>query len=78
MPNHFLNRRRDVRSNKDLHVHANQIAQKWREDFDVWKKTRRHRGLRHLWQVKVRGQKTKTSGRGVSISAFRFNDGKKF
>merc|ERR1712216_94423 len=70
IPDHFLNRRRDRKTNKDNHIHANQIAQKWREDFDEWKKTRRHRGLRHLWQLKTRGQHTKTSGRGVSITAF--------
>eukprot|EP00494_Astrolonche_serrata_P032156 UN32425 len=38
VPSHFLNRRRDVRTNRDMHVHANQIANKWREDFDTWKK----------------------------------------
>jgi small subunit ribosomal protein S18e len=28
------------------------------------KKIRLHRGLRHYWQIKVRGQHTKTTGRG--------------
>lgn len=70
VPTHFLNRRRDLKTNRDTHLHANQIAQKWREDFDNWKKTRRHRGMRHLWQLKCRGQKTKTTGRGVHVGAF--------
>jgi len=70
IPTYFLNRRRDYKWNKDQHLHANQIAQTWREDFDNWKKTKRHRGLRHLWQLKVRGQHTKTTGHGVSCSAF--------
>merc|ERR1719189_2270929 len=49
IPLYFLNRRRDYKTNKDFHN---------------WKKTRRHRGLRHLWQLKCRGQRTKTTGHG--------------
>lgn len=36
---------------------------KMREDFDRLKKARIHRGLRHWWGWKVRGQHTKTTGR---------------
>ena len=32
-------------------------------DIERLKKIRNHRGLRHYWQLRVRGQKTKTTGR---------------
>jgi len=73
IPNYFMNRRRDYKTNQDLHLKANEIAQKWREDFDGWKKTRRHRGFRHMCELKVRGQRTKTTGHGVTIKAFHSN-----
>jgi small subunit ribosomal protein S18e len=37
-----------------------------REDLEALKKVRAHRGLRHYWGIKVRGQHTGTTGRGRS------------
>jgi small subunit ribosomal protein S18e len=34
-----------------------------RDDLDRMKKMRQHRGLRHYWGLKVRGQHTKTTSR---------------
>ena len=36
---------------------------KLREDLERLKKIRAHRGLRHFWGLRVRGQHTKTTGR---------------
>ena len=47
------------------HAHP-QIATKVREDLEALKKVRAHRGLRHYWGIKVRGQHTGTTGRGRS------------
>jgi small subunit ribosomal protein S18e len=33
------------------------------EDLERMKKMRLHRGLRHFWNIRVRGQHTKTTGR---------------
>ena len=33
------------------------------EDLERLKKIRAHRGLRHYWCIRVRGQHTKTTGR---------------
>eukprot|EP00479_Gromia_sphaerica_P002084 TRINITY_DN12485_c0_g1_i1.p1 TRINITY_DN12485_c0_g1~~TRINITY_DN12485_c0_g1_i1.p1 ORF type:complete len:126 (-),score=29.02 TRINITY_DN12485_c0_g1_i1:75-452(-) len=63
IPDWFLNRNKDMRSGGCLHLVSNQIAQKYREDMERMKKMRMHRGLRHLWLLKVRGQHTKTTGR---------------
>jgi len=42
---------------------ANNLETKLRENLERMKKIRRHRGLRHYWGLKVRGQRTKTTGR---------------
>ncbi len=43
-----------------------------REDLERMKKIRCHRGLRHKWGLRVRGQHTKTTGRGnVTVGVVR-------
>lgn len=39
------------------------LDSKLREDLERMKKIRAHRGLRHYWGLRVRGQHTKTTGR---------------
>ena len=64
VPGWMLNRRRDRVDGKNSHLTSNQIATKLREDIEALKKIRAHRGLRHYWGLKVRGQHTGTTGRG--------------
>lgn len=64
IPVWFLNRRKDRKSGKNLHLVSNQIDAKLREDMERMKKIRLHRGLRHAWGLRVRGQHTCTTGRG--------------
>ena len=72
VPNWFLNRRGDYRTNKDMHCSSNVLDTKIREDLERLKKTRNHRGLRHHWLLKVRGQHTNSTGRrGVQIGVIR-------
>ncbi len=42
---------------------SNGLQAKLREDLERMKKMRLHRGLRHYWGIRVRGQHTKTTGR---------------
>ncbi|KAI9364501.1 ribosomal protein S13/S18-domain-containing protein [Zopfochytrium polystomum] len=63
IPNWFLNRQKDIRDGKYTHSLANMVDNKLREDLERLKKIRAHRGLRHYWGVRVRGQHTKTTGR---------------
>jgi small subunit ribosomal protein S18e len=42
---------------------SNNLDTKLREDLERMKKARIHRGLRHFWGIKVRGQRTKSTGR---------------
>jgi len=43
-------------------VMANILDNKLREDLERLKKIRAHRGLRHYWGLRTRGQHTKTTG----------------
>eukprot|EP00029_Vermamoeba_vermiformis_P008147 TRINITY_DN372_c0_g1_i2.p1 TRINITY_DN372_c0_g1~~TRINITY_DN372_c0_g1_i2.p1 ORF type:complete len:160 (-),score=58.43 TRINITY_DN372_c0_g1_i2:45-524(-) len=63
IPNWFLNRQKDHRDGTYGHIVANAVDTKLREDIERLKKIRCHRGMRHWWGVRVRGQHTKTTGR---------------
>ncbi|XP_044107969.1 40S ribosomal protein S18-like [Neovison vison] len=63
IPDWFLNRQKDVKDGKYSQVLANGLDHKLREDLERLKKIRAHRGLRHFWGRRVRGQHTKTTGR---------------
>merc|ERR1712136_346233 len=63
VPDWFLNRQKDVKGGKFSQVLANGLDNKMREDIERLKKIRAHRGLRHYWGLRVRGQHTKTTGR---------------
>uniref|UniRef100_A0A8I5NSX4 Small ribosomal subunit protein uS13 n=1 Tax=Papio anubis TaxID=9555 RepID=A0A8I5NSX4_PAPAN len=63
IPDWFLNRQKDVKDGKYSQVLANGLDNKLREDLERLKKIQAHRGLRHFWGLRVRGQHTKTTGR---------------
>ena len=63
IPDWFLNRQKDFKDGKFSQVLANGLDNKMREDLERLKKIRVHRGLRHAWGIRVRGQHTKTTGR---------------
>ena len=63
IPDWFLNRQKDIKDGKYSQVTSNTVDTKVREDLERMKKIRVHRGLRHYWNLRVRGQHTKTTGR---------------
>ncbi|XTI93818.1 ribosomal protein S13/S18-domain-containing protein [Cenococcum geophilum] len=63
IPEWFLNRQRDIVDGKNSQILANGVDSKLREDLERLKKIRAHRGLRHYWGLRVRGQHSKTTGR---------------
>jgi len=72
IPNWFLNRQKDIKDGKFSQVFANTLESKLRDDLERLKKIRVHRGLRHYWGLRVRGQHTKTTGRrGRTIGVSR-------
>ena len=63
IPVWMLNRQKDLKTGQNLQVIGNTLDNKLREDLEAMKKIRCHRGLRHYWGLRVRGQHTKTTGR---------------
>ncbi|RDX70594.1 40S ribosomal protein S18, partial [Mucuna pruriens] len=63
IPDWFLNRKKDYKDGKYSQVVSNALDMKLRDDLERLKKIRNHRGLRHYWGLRVRGQHTKTTGR---------------
>ncbi|VDN23071.1 unnamed protein product [Gongylonema pulchrum] len=63
IPNWFLNRQKDIKDGKYSQMLSTSLDNKLREDLERLKKIRLHRGLRHYWGLRVRGQHTKTTGR---------------
>jgi len=63
IPAWFLNRQRDIVDGKNSQILSNSVDSKLRDDLERLKKIRAHRGLRHFWGLRVRGQHTKTTGK---------------
>jgi small subunit ribosomal protein S13 len=59
----LLNRRKDTETGKDMHLITADLALKTKTDIDDAKNIRSWRGYRHAYGLKVRGQRTKTTGR---------------
>ncbi len=63
IPIWFLNRRKDIETGTDLHLLTSDIPFTLRNDIERERITASWRGYRHLSGLKVRGQRTRTSGR---------------
>ena len=63
MPTWLFNRRKDSESGKDLPLITADLALRTKTDIDEAKEIRSWRGYRHAYGLKVRGQRTKTTGR---------------
>ncbi|MHA1972180.1 MAG: 30S ribosomal protein S13 [Candidatus Hodarchaeales archaeon] len=64
IPTWMLNRQKDIVTGEDLHITSSDLVDVLRLDIEREKKTRSYRGIRHYLGLPVRGQRTKTSGRG--------------
>jgi small subunit ribosomal protein S13 len=59
----LLNRRKDPDGGKDSHVISSDLVLKTKMDIEQMKDIKSWRGYRHAYGLKVRGQRTKTTGR---------------
>jgi len=66
-PTWMLNRQKDLISGENKHLLGVDIDLTFKEDINNLKKVRAYRGLRHERGLKVRGQRTKSTGRRGSI-----------
>ncbi len=63
IPVWLLNRRKDVETGKDIHLLGTDLIVQTKNDIDQMKKIRSWKGFRHSYGLKVRGQRTKSTGR---------------
>ena len=72
IPYWMVNRKKDLRSGEDLHVIGNKLEITVKRDIDRMKKMKSYKGVRHQLHLKVRGQRTKSTGRhGLVVGVFR-------
>ena len=62
-PTWFLNRRKDIETGANMHLLTSDIDFTLRNDVERERITASWRGYRHLNGLKVRGQRTRTTGR---------------
>ena len=63
IPAWLLNRQKDLETGKDLHLLGTDLILQTKKDIEQMKKIRSWKGFRHSYGLKVRGQRTKSTGR---------------
>jgi small subunit ribosomal protein S13 len=72
IPEWMVNRKKDLRTGEDLHLIGNPLEITVKRDIDRMKRIKSYKGVRHHLGLKVRGQKTKSTGRhGLVIGVIR-------
>jgi small subunit ribosomal protein S13 len=76
IPSWMVNRKKDLRSGENLHVLGSQLEITVKRDIDRMKRIKSYKGIRHHLGLKVRGQRTKSTGRhGLVIGVSRKRKG---
>lgn len=63
LPPRLFNRRKDVETGRDAHLIGPDLALRVKADVDFMRELRTWKGVRHSLGLKVRGQRTKSTGR---------------
>lgn len=72
IPSWMLNRRKDYETGRDMHLIGADLIYYVRRDIEREKRIRSWRGIRHALGLKVRGQRTATTGRlGMTVGVRR-------
>lgn len=72
LPLWMFNRRKDINTGADKHIMGTDLTLKFRDDINLLRKIRSYRGIRHERGLKVRGQRTKATGRrGMVVGVIR-------
>jgi small subunit ribosomal protein S13 len=72
IPKWMVNRPKDLRTGEYRHVTGNDLELVHKMDLDRMKRMRSWKGIRHMFNLKVRGQHTRTTGRtGLVVGYLR-------
>ena len=76
LPVWMVNRRGDMNTGADRHFMGMDLSMTLREDLDLMKKMRSYKGIRHERGLRVRGQRTRSTGRtGAIVGVSRKKEG---
>jgi len=72
VPTRMLNRQKDLFTGNDVHLIGSDLAYVVRQDIDHEKESNTWKGYRHTYGQKVRGQRTRSTGRtGMTVGVLR-------
>ena len=72
VPTWMVNRQKDLRTGEYRHISGTDLDLIRKLDVDRMKRTRSWKGIRHMYGLKVRGQRTRTTGRhGLVVGFYR-------
>jgi small subunit ribosomal protein S13 len=72
IPSWLLNRRKDLETGKDIHLIGPDVEFKQRSDIKRMIDMKCYKGVRHMLGLKVRGQRTRSTGRkGRTVGVIR-------
>jgi len=76
IPAWMVNRKKDLVTGENLHIMGNRLELSVKRDIDRMKRIRSYKGVRHHQGLKVRGQRTKSTGRhGLVVGVIRKKKG---
>jgi len=76
MPVWMLNRRNDTYTGENRHLTGTDLILSNKEDINLMKKIRSYKGIRHERGLRVRGQRTRSTGRtGAIVGVSRKREG---
>jgi len=73
-PPWILNRAKDMETGKDQHLIGADLALKIKTDIEEMKNLKSWRGYRHAYGLRVRGQRTRTTGRSGKAMGVKKKD----
>ncbi|UCH03333.1 MAG: 30S ribosomal protein S13 [Candidatus Bathyarchaeota archaeon] len=71
IPQWLFNRRKDMETGKNLHFIGSELTLRTMSDIGAMRELRSWKGTRHSLGLKVRGQRTKTTGRSKRVVRIR-------
>jgi small subunit ribosomal protein S13 len=72
IPEWMVNRQKDLRTGESRHLSGTEIDLILKMDIDRMKRTKSWKGIRHQLNLKVRGQRTRCTGRrGLTVGYYR-------
>ncbi|MFX1267557.1 MAG: 30S ribosomal protein S13 [Promethearchaeota archaeon] len=78
IPSWMVNRKKDLRTGENIHLIGNKLELEVKKDIDRMKKIKSYKGVRHHLRLKVRGQRTKSTGRhGLVVGVVRRKKGQR-